>query len=90
MFALSIVRNGYEVRALNNQVQHSPSSEHKVRHQASINPSVALAGGDHQVSLFGPQIHLQLFSQYTFSIMLVITIALLLASVGKPKFGRRE
>jgi len=32
----------------------------------------------------------QVFGQYTFLIMLVITIAALLAKVGKPKFGGRS
>lgn len=32
----------------------------------------------------------QVFGQYTFLVMLVITIAALLAKVGKPKFGGRE
>lgn len=32
----------------------------------------------------------QIFGQYTFLIMLVITIAVLLAKVGKAKFGNKE
>lgn len=32
----------------------------------------------------------QVFGQYTFLIMLVITIAALLAKAGKPKFGSRK
>lgn len=32
----------------------------------------------------------QIFGQYTFLIMLVITIAALLAKVGKAKFGNKE
>lgn len=32
----------------------------------------------------------QIFGQYTFLIMLVITMAALLAKVGKAKFGKKE
>jgi uncharacterized membrane protein YgaE (UPF0421/DUF939 family) len=32
----------------------------------------------------------QVFGQYTFSIMLVITIALLLTKAGKAKFGGKK
>lgn len=32
----------------------------------------------------------QIFGQYTFIIMLIITIAALLARVGKAKFGNKE
>lgn len=32
----------------------------------------------------------QIFGQYTFLIMLFITIAVLLARVGKPRFGNKE
>jgi len=32
----------------------------------------------------------QLFGMYTFTIMLVIAIALLLSRVGKPKFGSKD
>lgn len=32
----------------------------------------------------------QIFGEYAFNLMLVITLVLLLFRVGKPKFGRKE